>query len=136
MFQKQGLFRQHLYQILPLHAPVTRSQTKSSSISTSDWTSSSIGAAQLNDPSLKVIIRSLQASIRPSWQEISGHNSQTKTFWRMWDRLLLDSNVLYRTWYEGEEMPKANSCTRFTASEVCDIFMISLVLVTLVLKKC
>ena len=68
-----------------------------------DWTSSRIGAAQLDDPSLKVIIRSLQASIRPSWQEISGHNSQTKTFWRMWDRLLLDSNVLYRTWYEGEE---------------------------------
>ena len=57
----------------------------------------------MNDPSLKVIIQSLQTSIRPSWQEISSYNSQTKTLWRMWERLTLDSNVLYRTWYEGEE---------------------------------
>lgn len=86
---------------------VTRSQTqqvppKPTMAVSPEWSFKNISLEQQQDPALNVIIQALPKSSRPSWQQVSGLTSIAKTLWRMWDRLFLENNVLYRTWFNDE----------------------------------
>jgi hypothetical protein len=93
---------------LPMRA-VTQSSTGSSSpfrqitnvVST--WSPETIRTLQQQDPSLQLIIQSLeQSQERPAWTHMSNNTSSAKSLWRMWDRLSLENGVLFRTWYIDE----------------------------------
>ena len=68
-----------------------------------NWSLETIRNMQAQDPSLQFLIQSLtQSHERPDWQQISNGTSAAKALWRMWDRLSLEDEVLFRTWFQDE----------------------------------
>ncbi len=67
------------------------------------WQPSDIYNAQLQDQHIGTIIVEVTAKQQPTWSQISGASSKTKTLWRQWDRLEIHGGLLYRKWITDNE---------------------------------
>ena len=55
---------------------------------------------QVLDPVLSIIYDWVENNLRPKWEEISGTDEKTKTYWAQWSRLLLHKGVLCRRYLD------------------------------------
>ena len=61
------------------------------------WTTAEIRRAQLQDVTIEPFLTAKEADRpRPQWEEVSSSNSETKTLWRQWDRLVVQDGLLCR----------------------------------------
>ena len=56
--------------------------------------------AQILDSSISVLYKGKQQNMRPSWEDISHTNKETKTYWAQWSRLELHNGVLCRKYFD------------------------------------
>jgi hypothetical protein len=81
----------------------TRSQTQQiihSGYILNRWDPSTIRQLQLEDPDLCIIFTSLEnRQDKPKWDQVSNGTSALKTIWRQWDRLQINTGMLYRKFY-------------------------------------
>ena len=56
--------------------------------------------AQVDDPGISVLYNGIQHNIRPTWDEISHMDDETKTYWAQWSRLVLHNGVLCRKYFD------------------------------------
>jgi hypothetical protein len=62
------------------------------------WDPSTIRQLQLEDPDLCIIFTSLEnRQDKPKWDQVSNGTSALKTIWRQWDRLQINTGMLYST---------------------------------------
>ena len=65
------------------------------------WTTAEIRRAQLQDGTIEPFLTAKEADRpRPQWEEVSSSNSETKTLWRQWDRLVVQDGLLCRRWHD------------------------------------
>ncbi len=62
------------------------------------WHPNDIVSAQVQDQHIGPIISALEKRQQPTWNQISGCSSKTKTLLRHWDRLEMHGGMLYRKW--------------------------------------
>ncbi|MES9883153.1 MAG: RNase H-like domain-containing protein [Sedimenticola sp.] len=62
------------------------------------WLSSDISNEQTTDEHIGPIISAFECKKQPTWNQIAGSSSKTKTLWRQWERLELHGGLLYRKW--------------------------------------
>ena len=55
---------------------------------------------QVLDPVLSIVYDWMENNQRPKWEEISGTDEKTKTYWAQWPRLLLHKGVLCRRYLD------------------------------------
>ncbi|MCG7879153.1 MAG: RNase H-like domain-containing protein [Candidatus Thiodiazotropha endolucinida] len=58
--------------------------------------------AQVLDPTLSVLYNWVENNKRPEWEDISGTDEETKTYWAQWPRLVLHKGVLCRKYFDGK----------------------------------
>ena len=68
-----------------------------------EWSVEALAEATGADPVLSVVRSWLQSDEgRPPWDDVVKESSALKTYWTGYDRLKLESNVIYRKWYSHE----------------------------------
>lgn len=55
-------------------------------------------AAQVQDPTIFLILQAKETGSRPHWQEIAPHDVYTKIYWSYWDALIVRNGVLHKKW--------------------------------------
>ena len=56
--------------------------------------------AQIQDPILSTLYNWVDRNERPNWEDISGMDEKTKTYWAQWPRLILHKGVLCRKYFD------------------------------------
>jgi predicted aspartyl protease len=62
------------------------------------WSHDEIRTLQRTDPVIGMILGHRQSEHKPKWAEISDESTEYKTYWGMWDQLIIRDGVLYKRW--------------------------------------
>jgi len=65
-----------------------------------DWNQEYLRQKQIEDPNVAPVIKWLEASERPPWQNIVGASPQVISLWHQYDSLTMQNGCLYRIYYD------------------------------------